>query len=86
MNYITLFNKFKTIILFGFFVLFCTLSLGQSSNKAVLTDTITKSSKVKIPPKLRIGVLVGYVYRIARLPENQRLYDAISFKEAETSF
>jgi hypothetical protein len=68
MNHLTLISKFKTLIFIGLFVIFCTFSFGQSSNVALGTDAILKSSKVKTISNLRFGAQVGYGYRFAHTP------------------
>ena len=62
------FSKYKKLFFLILFVSFFSFSFGTPSNESLKRDSILKSQKVKIDPKLRLGAQVGYGYRFANRP------------------
>ena len=68
MIYTLSFSKLKKLFFFVLFVSFFSFSFGTPLNETIKKDTISKSQKVKITPKLRLGAQVGYGNRLASFP------------------
>jgi len=87
MNKLIFLYNYKTIIISSLLVMFCTFSFGQDFNKAVKkTDTIPQSSKVKTIPQLRLGMQIGYGYRIAPAPETNNTTLQSHFNKLKHNF
>ena len=70
MNYLQFLNKFNILTFSGLCLGLCMFSYGQSSSEAPKTETTPPSKTAKVALKsFKIGVQVGYGYRIAPIPD-----------------
>jgi hypothetical protein len=59
------FNKIKTLIIFGLFVMSCAFSYSQSPIEVMKVDTLLQ--KEKKASRFRLGAQIGYGYRLGRI-------------------